>query len=362
MFEKSLSCPVCERTYPLEVRFRCSCGGNLEILYDYQKLKKVDFKDRPFNHARYMEFYPVRELVSMEEGGTPLLESRSLGKKLGKDLHFKNETVNPTASFKDRGSSVEVAKAREVGKRVIVASTGNMGASVAAYSARAGLRCTVVVPQHIAKTKVWQIMAYGARVVRVHGDYTAAAHAAESEKGSFLLGDYLYRREGTKSVGFEIAEQIRPEYVFCPVGNGNLIAAVWKAFKEFRRIGYIKKVPRLIGVQASGCSPVVQAFAKGRPLFVEKAETIASAIECASPLDGVKALQAIKESKGFALSVTDHEILKARELLAQKEGIFAEPSGAVPLAGLIKARERVDGRIVCIVGGHGLKDPRWFRV
>lgn len=369
MFEKYIVCPVCRKEYPLKKPvYRCRCGGNLEIIFDYKKLKKIHFSERPFNHARYREFYPVERLVSLQEGGTPLVRSKNLESLLGMKftLWFKNEFLNPTGSFKDRGSSVEIGKALEQGvNKVICASTGNMGASVAAYSGRAQLNCSVIVPQHTNKTKIFQIISYGARVIKIAGDYTRAASLAEKSLGkAFLLGDYLYRREGTKSIGFELAEQGDFDSIVCPIGNGNLISAVWKAFNEFKTVRRVKKLPKLIGVQAKGCSPVVTAFKEGGEIKpVKFPSTIASAIECGSPLDGYKALRALKESKGFCEEVTDKEIMKARSLLARNEGIFAEPAGAAPLAAVIKARERIErgSNVVCIVGGHGLKDPVWVK-
>lgn len=353
--------------------FRCTaCRGSLEAIVDRRDIKKVNrgtLHGREFNHARYMEFYPVRSLVSMQEGGTPLLRSRNIEKelKLGFELYFKCESRNPTGSFKDRGSSVEVAKALEFGfGKTVCASTGNMGASVAAYSGIAGLKCFIFVPRDAPQVKVEQILAHGARVYQVRGDYTAAAALAEeaSKRGTCLLGDYLYRREGTKSLGFELAEQLGMDgytYVFSPVGNGTLLSSTWKAFKEFKTAGLIKELPKMAGIQAKGCAPVVKAFeSRGAIEPLKDAKTIATAIECGSPMDGERALSAARVSGGFAGAVTDSEILKAREILARREGIFAEPAGAVSLAGLLRFRERVErgGRAICLITGHGLKSPR----
>lgn len=357
MHEKNLRCPVCMKEFPLKPRLRCTCGGNLEIIFDYKKLRKVSFQNRAFNHSRYIEFYPVKNLLSLGEGGTPLVRSRNLEKLLGLKcrLYFKLESLNPTGSFKDRGSSVEISKARELGKKkVIVASTGNMGSSIAAYSASAGLDCTVIIPHHVKHVKIAQMLIHGAKVARLWGSYSEAASIVESSK-EYVLGDYLYRREGTKSVGFEIAEQVNADWIFLPIGNGNLTSAVWKAFNEFKLVGRVKKLPKLMGVQATGCSPVTKAWKSGSLVPVKKTKTIASSIECGNPLDGFKALRALKESKGAAVTVSDREMIKAISLLARKEGIFAEPAGAAALAGLIKSEAR--GNVVCVVTGHGLKDP-----
>ena len=342
----------------------------MEVIFDYAKMKKLSRRKilaRPFNHARYREFYPVRNLVSIQEGGTPLVRSKNIEQefKLPFELYFKYEAQNPTGSFKDRGSSVEIARALELGaRRVICASTGNMGASVAAYSAMANLACYIFTPKFAPQIKMEQILAYGAKVYHIRGDYTKAARMVEranNEFGIYMLGDYLWRREGTKSVGFEICDQLKnPDYVICPIGNGTLISAVWKAFKEFRTLGWIKHRPKMIGVQASTCQPVCRAFARKSKISPLCGRTVATAIECGDPLDGERALRAVGESKGFCVAVNDKEILRARQLLARREGLFAEPAGAVALAGLLKAKSKINpgSKVVCLVTGHGLKTPR----
>jgi threonine synthase len=384
MHELVIKCESCGKTYPPnQTIFRCeSCKASLEISFDYPKLRKTlsleKLRKRPFNHARYLEFYPVKNLVSLGEGGTPLIRSRNLERDLGLgfELWFKYEAQNPSGSFKDRGSSVEVSRALQAqsggkttrkysyaAKRVVVASTGNMGASLSAYSALAKLDCHVFTPSDARPVKLRQILAYGAKVYEIPGDYTQAASLVEQASqrfGIYLLGDYLIRREGTKSVGFEIAEQLPGvDFVISPMGNGTLISATWKAFKEWKTLGFSRGLPKMIGVQASGCPPVVKAFKSGRPIKPVKGKTIAVAIECGDPLDGSRALSAIKESRGFAEAVSDREILRARELLARREGLFAEPAGAVGLAGLIKTRKQIPRglRVVCLITGHGLKTP-----
>ncbi len=371
MFESHILCLACKKKYPLEkMIFMCEdCAGPLEIIFDYKKIKKAidinKLKGRPFNHARYLEFYPVRNLVSLQEGGTPLIRSKNLEKylNLNCELYFKYEATNPTGSFKDRGSSVEIAKAIEFKqKRVSCASTGNMGASLAAYSAVTNLNCSIFTPRDAKPVKIKQILAYGARVYHVDGDYAQTIRMVEyafKKHGIYLLGDYLYRREGTKSLGFELAEQISPDYVFCPVGNGTLLSATWKAFNEFKTLNLIRKKPKMIGIQAEKCNPIVKAFKNNTKIkLIKNPRTLAVAIECGDPLDGEKALSSIKESGGFADHVSDREILRARELLAEREGLFAEPAGAASLAGLIKNKNKIRGNVVCLVTGHGLKSPR----
>jgi threonine synthase len=372
MHESFIKCESCGRDYPPgKTIFRCEfCGSSLEMIFSYSKLRKSlslsRLRSRPFGHARYLELYPVRELVSLGEGGTPLVRSRNLERelRLGFELWFKLESQNPTGSFKDRGSSVEIARALEKkASKVVVASTGNMGASLSAYSALANLPCYVVTPSDARPVKLRQILSYGARVVQISGDYTQAASLVEQacrERGLYLLGDYLFRREGTKSVGFELADQLpNITHVFCPVGNGTLISATWKAFREWKILGFSRTRPRIAGIQASGCAPLARAFRSGRPIKPVKGRTIATAIECGSPLDGTRALAAVMDSGGYSESVSDRDILGARTLLARREGIFAEPAGAVSLAGLIKTRREIPrgSRVVCLVTGHGLKAP-----
>ena len=375
MFEKHILCNTCGRTYAINKKiFRCErCGGSLELVFNYKKMKitKNLLRSRTFNHMRYCELYPVRKAISIQEGGTPLIRSNNLERmfKMDFQLWFKNECSNPSGSFKDRGSSIEIAKAKEFReKKVVCASTGNMGASVSAYSGIANLECYIFTPEDAVPVKLEQILGYGAKLYKISGSYSQAerlVREANKNYGIYLLGDYLYRREGTKSVGFEIMDQLdfrtKNLWIVSPVGNGTLISAIWKAVKEFETLGLIRDKPKLVGIQAEGCNPVVKAFRDGENVKPSKRpRTLAVAIECGDPLDGERALASVKESGGFIESVSDGEILKARELLARNEGLFAEPAGAVSLAGLIKIKKRIKpkGRVVCIVTGHGLKTPK----
>ena len=302
----------------------------------------------------------------MGEGGTPLIRSKNIekGMKLKFELYFKLESQNPTGSFKDRGSAIEVSKALEFrSKRGLCASTGNMGASLSAYSANAGLECFVFAPYDAMPVKIEQILACGARLFQTNGNFTQTERLVQEAFAKyklFLLGDYQYRREGTKSLGFELAEQGKFDYVFSPIGNGSMIAAVWKAYWELKQLELLGKSPKLVGVQAEGCNPVVRAFKRGSSVKgIVNPRTIAVAIECGSPLDGERALKAMKESEGYGVSVSDNLIMNTRELLARKEGIFTEPAGAASLAGLLKARHKIEkkSKVVCVITGHGLKTP-----
>ncbi len=369
MFEKYIQCVSCGKKHDKdEMIFRCKkCLSNLEIVFDYRKLKKIRtaIKSRPFYYSRYRELFPVKKIVSLGEGFTPIIRSKNIEKKLKLpfELYFKLEMLNPTGSFKDRGSSIEVAKAMEKGfSKVVVASTGNMGASIAAYSAAAGIKCRVLVPRHANEFKMRQILSYGARVERIRKDYSDVIEHAERMAGKeeyFLLGDYLYRREGTKSIGLEISEQMKADYVFLPVGNGILISALWKAIKEANLLGISHAMPKLAGVQAAGCCPVFRAWKDGKLEKIKRPRTIADAIECDFPLDGQNALKSLKESGGFGDIVSDKELLESRDMLARMEGLSVEPSGAAGLSGLLKAKETVkeNSRVLCILTGHGLKEP-----
>jgi len=371
MHVQYLQCIKCKEKYKkTEVRYRCDCGQSLEVVFNFNEIKSTiswkRLRKRPFRHWRYKEFFPLvkeENSVSLMEGGTPLLKSRNISRELGfKNLFLKCECENPTGSFKDRGTTVEISKALEFNSNeVVCASTGNMGASVSAYAAAANVKAHIILPDETPDIKIAQIKSHGAIIHRVDGDFNTAEVEASKlfrKRGWYLMGDYPYRGEGEKSVGFEIADEINADYIISPIGNGTLVYGIWKGLKEFKNVKLAKKLPVLIGVQSKGCNTVVNAFKKEmdfiRPV---KPRTIAGAIACGNPLDGLKALQALRESNGMVESVTDREILKAKDYLAKKEGIFAEPAGAVTLAGLIKLKSRLkkNAKIVLIVSGNGLK-------
>jgi threonine synthase len=385
---KYLQCAYCGREYPKGViQYRCECGDSLEIIYDYNEIRgKItwdELRSRPFGHWRYQEFYPplkAGSIVSMGEGGTPLIRSRNIEKSLfpGCELFFKIEGTNPTGSFKDRGSTVEISEAydylcdhgEECRNEIVCASTGNMGASVAAYCARAGIVCTIYVPHDTARIKLLQMMAHGAKIVRVKGDYTLAmltAKSAYEKHGRYLAGDYPYRSEGEKSVGLEIVDALDGDvdYIACPIGNGTLLHGIWKGLKELKIVGLLDKLPKIIGAQAEGCNTVVKAFEKGTDEIVPVIpHTLMDAVACGDPLDGSWALRALHDSDGLGVVVSDAEAARARDLLAKKEGIFAELSGALSFAALQKAYDsgaiRKGARVAIAVTGHGLKEPETF--
>jgi len=376
-----LHCIGCKRLVrEEESSTRCpSCGKPLQVTYDYgyikARLNRYSLKRSPIKALKYLDFYPILNLdmvVSLDEGGTPLYPTHRLAERYGlRHLFIKNEGANPTGVFKDRGTLVEITKAKEQGAQAIaVASTGNMAASVSAYSSSAGLPCYVLVPEGTAIGKLAQALSYGARLLQVRGTYTDAARLTEAmaeRHGFYLAGDYAFRVEGQKSQAFEIIEQLdwqAPAAVIVPVGAGTNLAAIWKGFKEFYELGLMERLPRLIGVQPDGCCPIISAFNQGREdvVPVEKPVTVATGVAAGDPPDGVKALAALRESGGCGVILTDAEILEAQQALARSESIFVEPAGAIPIAALgnlVKtARVRPDEVVVCVTTGNGLKDPR----
>jgi threonine synthase len=366
MYARFVRCFNCRKIYSIDsILFECTdCGGPLDIEYDYSEIERTlvkdEFKRQTIRHWKYWRFYPIKnteDAIVFGEGGTPLIQSRR-----SRNIYFKCEGMNPTGSFKDRGSAVEMTKAKELGvKEVWCATTGNMGASVAAYSARCGIRANIVVPSHIPESKIRQIIAYGANVKRLKGTYDDCVKYTKdlrSKKGVYLTGDYPFRGEGEKSTGFEIIDQMNyqvPDYVIVPVGNGTNIYGIYKGIMEFKEIGLIHRIPKMIGVQAKGCSPLYDAWMKASEQIeaVSKPKTIANAIEVGDPIDGVKALKAVRKSGGSFEAVTDKEI-KDAQMEMGKEGIYVEPAGAAGFAAAKKMH--LDGTTVIIASGHGLKE------
>jgi threonine synthase len=317
---------------------------------------------------RYRNFMPVTDktpVVTLNEGNTPLINSRNLKKKIGidLDLYFKFDGANPTGSFKDRGMTLALSKAMEDGARaVICASTGNTSASAAAYAARAGIRAVVLIPEgKIALGKLAQALVHGAHVIQVEGNFDEALRIVKAlvEKYPITLVNSInpFRIEGQKSAAFEVCDHLgfAPEYHALPVGNAGNITACWKGYKEFHTAKRISSLPVMLGFQAAGAAPIVL----GRP--VEKPETIATAIRIGNPASWEGAVAARDESEGRIDAVTDDEILNAYKLAASVEGIFCEPASAASLAGVIKLyREnylKPGTCVVCTLTGNGLKDP-----
>jgi len=370
-----IRCISCGREYALdEIIYTCSeCGSVLEVECEPDVSRDV-FSCRRQNMWKYREFMPVdpSRIISLDEGGTPFVRCDTIGGETGVEFYVKVEGSNPTGSFKDRGMSVGITKAVELGVDTVgCASTGNTSASLAAYAARAGLGCVVLLPSgKVALGKLAQAMFHGARVLSVRGNFDEALEAVTELA---LMGElYLlnsvnpFRLEGQKSIGFEIVDDLgweSPDRIILPVGNAGNISAIWKGISEFYRAGFIDDRPMMTGIQAEGAAPVVDAFRRGSTDIepVKDPETVATAIRIGAPVSYLKALRAIYESDGYAETVTDEEILSAQKLLARKEGIGVEPASAASIAGLLKLVDEgvVDRgeRVVCVVTGHVLKDP-----
>lgn len=351
-----LECTACGEKEPAhEIGTACkACGKVLFARYDLEQvaraLRKEDLSLRARSMWRYRELLPVleeRHVVSMGEGLTPLLRAERLGGKLGcARLFVKEEGLNPTRTFKSRGLSVAVSRAKELGVRVLaMASTGNAGAALAAYGARAGLEVWVFMPSDAPAVKRMECEACGANLVLVDGLMDAAARLAREriEEGGWYDLSALrepYRVEGKKTMGFELAEQFSwdlPDVIIYPTGAGTGMIGMWKAFDELERLGWIgQKRPKMIGVQATGCAPIVMAFDEGGEHAEpwEEAKTIATGIGVPASLGDYLILRAIRESGGVAISVADEEIISSLKELAREQGILACPEGAAALAGL----------------------------
>ena len=354
------------------------CGGLLTVKMDLEKVKEMkptDLHKTQIGVWRYAPFMPVdpEHKVSIQEGGTPLYPTKALGEAIGcKNAFVKFEGLNPTGSFKDRGMTIGVSHANELGAKVVgCASTGNTSAALAAYAAKAGMKCAVFLPSgKVAMGKLAQALFFGAKVLSIDGNFDdalALARKMADERKLYLLNSINpYRPEGQKSVLFEIMDQLAydvPDRVILPVGNAANIWAVYKACMELKEVGWIDKVPMLTGIQAAGSAPVARAFAAKNKTFDPEPnpETVATAIRIGNPVSGRKALRAMYDTGGYCTTVTDEEILAAQQLLGRKEGVCVEPASAASVAGLKKLIELgvadKDERVVCICTGNGLKDP-----
>ena len=306
---------------------------------------------------------PEDAIATIGEGDTPLIEAPRLSGRIGAELYLKFEGMNPTASFKDRGMTVAMSRAVAAGGSACVcASTGNTAASAAAYAARAGVRCFVVVPVgKIALGKAVQVLAHGAKIVQIEGNFDDALKLSQriaEELGDVTLVNSVNpdRIEGQKTAAFEVCEALGhpPDALALPVGNAGNITSYWRGFSEWREAGHASGAPRMLGFQAEGASPLVAGH------DFESPETVASAIRIGSPASKEGALGAARESGGAIESVTDEEILAAQRLLAREEGVFCEPASAAGVAGLLKLAGQgrgPEGVVVSVLTGHGLKDP-----
>ena len=315
---------------------------------------------------RYREFLPLSDktpMITMGEGGTPLVKAERIGQDIGAEVFFKLEGCNPTGSFKDRGMVMAIAKALEAGSKFIAcASTGNTSASAAAYGAHCGLTTLVLVPKgNIAAGKMAQAIAYGAHVLAVNGNFDRALQLVrelcERYPINLVNSGNPFRLEGQKTAAFEVVDDLgeAPDFLCIPVGNAGNITAYWRGFREYREAGKSSRLPKMMGFQAEGAAPIVV----GHPIADPK--TIASAIRIGNPASWKGAVAARDESGGRIDAVTDEEILESYKMLARTEGVFCEPASAASVAGLRKlAREGMDfrgKRVVCVITGSGLKDP-----
>ena len=375
-------CPKCGHEPAAKTIFQCSdCRSILDVTVSIDHLARTDFErmrqSRDRSIWRWFDFFPVADrssIVSLDEGDTPLLHAVRLGEKLGLgDLYLKNDTVLPTGSLKDRSNSVGLSVARELGFKIAaVMSTGNAAASVAAYSAAAGIESVVMVPKGTAPAKIVQARAYGATVVVIDGsfDYEVAKlyKSAVQEFGWYdCLSSNPYRDEGKKSYAYEMVDQLDgriPDWVIHPTAGGTGIYAMWKGYQELSWLGWIDHAPKLVAAQSEAAAPIVAAFEKGlndiEPVLAR--ETVAESIQVGNPVSlGWRALAALRESGGKATAVSDREIIEAQLLIGSLAGIFAEPAAATSVAVAKKLRSAgVIGRgdlVVCNLTGHGLKQP-----
>lgn len=381
-----LKCLSCGSEYEVsQILYTClKCGSNVDVIYNYASLRKEFKRDhlaqnKNFSMWRYLPLlplYPETRKPSLHVGWTPLYNLPQVARSFSiKSFAMKDDGRNPTASFKDRPSALVASKALEFkAKTATVASSGNAGAALAAMCNSMALPCVVFVPEGAPKAKVAQLLLYGATVIRVQSDYDHAfdlCSEATQRMGWYnrSTGVNPYTAEGKKSAAFEICEQSNwnvPDWVVVSMGDGNILGGLWKGFKDFYEMKFTDKVPRLIGVQAEGASPIVDAIENGfDPAGMEgikpvTAHTIADSICVGKPRDGLRAVKAIQESKGRALKVSDQKILDALVRLPRETGVFAEPAGACAFAGFLQAVEKnlfaSTDSVVVVNTGNGLKD------
>jgi threonine synthase len=376
---QSLICRECKKEYKPQFRYICEdCFGPLDVKYIYPtNIKRELFESRTEKtYWRYFELLPIKDknnIVSINSGFTPLQKSTNLSTDLRlKSLYIKNDSVNPTFSFKDRPAGVAVSRAKEINlKAVGCASTGNLASATAAHAAVAKLPCYIFAPADLEPVKISQALAYGAEFVAVEGTYDDANRVASvigDSKGIGIVNINMrpYYVEGSKTLAYEVAEQLNwqvPDYLVIPVGSGAMLNAICKGFEELCEIGLVNDVSNLkiIAAQPHGCSPVVDAFkSNSNEIFpVEKPNTIAKSLAIGDPGDGIYVLKRLKQYHGIAESATNQEIVNGILKLSKTEGIFTEPAGGVSVAVLQKLVESGkidrDANIVCYVTGNGLK-------
>ncbi len=374
---KSLQCRECKKEYAPTFRYICEeCFGPLDVHYDFPTVNKYTFANREHTYWRYHELLPIESksnIVSIGAGLTPLLKADKLGEKLGlNNLYIKNDSVNPTFSFKDRPAGVAVSKAKEFGLSAVgCASTGNLASATAAHAAKGGFPCYIFAPSDIEHAKITQALSYGASFIAVDGTYDDANRIAAQigdSKGIGIVNINMrsYYVEGSKTLAFEVAEQLDwkvPDQLIVPVGSGAMLNAICKGFEELEKISLVNNVSNMhmIAAQPHGCAPVVDAFKKNKTEVtpVENPDTIAKSLAIGDPGDGQYVLKRLKQYNGYAEESSNREILEAILLLAKTEGIFTEPAGGVSVAVLKKMVDsgKIDKNdsVICYVTGNGLK-------
>ncbi len=373
----SLQCRECKKEYESTFKYICEeCFGPLDVKYEFPSISKNTFSGREHTYWRYFELLPIQDksnIVSIHAGMTPLIRAEKLGKKLGiNNLYIKNDSVNPTFSFKDRPAGIAVSKAKEFGLSAVgCASTGNLASATAAHAAKGGFPCYVFAPGDIEHAKIAQALAYGCKFIAVDGTYDDANRIAAQigdSKGIGIVNINMrsYYVEGSKTLAYEVAEQLEwnvPDHLVVPVGSGAMLNAICKGFEELQSVSLLNNVSNMhmIAAQPHGCAPIVDAFKNGSSevIPVENPDTIAKSLAIGDPGDGRYVLKRLKQYNGYAEESNNKEILDAILLLAQTEGIFTEPAGGVSVAVLKKMID--DGKIdkndttICYVTGNGLK-------
>ena len=378
-YVKNLRCVECGREYPLSPLYVCDfCFGPLEVAYDYDAIKRdmtrQAIESRPHTMWRYRELLPITgdPVTGFDTGYTPLMQARNLAKAWGvKEIFLKDDSVNhPTLSFKDRVVAVAITKAKEFGfDTVACASTGNLANSVAAQSARAGMKRFIFTPSDLEVSKTISSLIYGPNLVRVEGTYDdvnrLCAEIANKYQWAFVnINLRPFYGEGSKTLGYEIAEQLgwkTPQAVVVPCASGSLMIKIWKAFQEFEKLGLVASVTtNVFAAQATGCNPITAAIKEGSDIIRPvKPRTIAKSLAIGSPADGYYATQAAKQTGGYGADSSDQEIIDAIKFLAETEGVFAETAGGVALSAAKKlldaGRIAKDGTLVICITGNGLK-------
>jgi threonine synthase len=375
-----LQCRECEENYPKRIVQACSlCFGPLDVVYDYdsirEKISRKSIEQGPPTLWRYRDLLPIEDeskIVDIGAGFTPLLRADNLADALGlKEVYIKNDSVNPTGSFKDRPASVAVSKALEFGAPAVgAASTGNLSGAMAAHAAKARLPCLIFVPEGLEVTKIAQTLAYGAHVIEIAGTYDQvnrlATEIALSTNIAFAnINIRPYYVEGSKTLAFEVCEQLgwrAPDHVIIPVASGAMLHATWRGFNELERVGLIDGWnTRISAAQPAGCAPIVKALLNGQNEIkpVENPDTICKSLAIGDPADGYYAIQSIKKTRGTGRAPSDLEIQEGIKLLAKTEGVFTEPAGGVVVAALkqlvLDGEIDKDESVVLYITGNGLK-------